>query len=733
MRRPRILFQSKLPTRTSFASAVSSLLCLSMAAPVSAFAAPAKPGRVARNNGPKATMDSGQKVLHALNRFTFGPTPGGEAEVNRIGLNAWFERQLHPERITDTALAARLAAFPAMQLTQAELLQRFPSPGMLRQYSNGKLDAPADPMERTIYADAAFTYDEKRELRKEAALKQSAAMVGAPTTPVAPEMAAKPAAALSAPDAQKSNSAPAMDDAMVRAILALPTEARMARLTAMTPEEMQALRGALKGNAEGQLTQGMSPIEKEEVAAMQAPLRVVGTEALATRLLRDVYSERQLQAVLTDFWLNHFNVYDRKDQDEPYLLPAYEREAILPHALGHFEDLLVATAQSPAMLRYLDNWTSIGPNSKAGGKDDRPTIAGSPLPASAAGSAAPISKGAKKQAKGINENYARELMELHTLGVNGGYTQNDVIEVAKCFTGWTLNSPTDGGGFRFDPSRHEPGPKTVLGHTIGEAGENEGLEVLHLLATSPRAAHFISLELAQRFVSDTPPPALVERMTAAYLRSDGDISAVLSAMFHAPQFWSGANYWAKVKTPLEFVASALRASDADVTNPMPLLGAMNRLGMPVYGMQTPNGYSWQADAWVSTNSLVTRMNFALTFSGNHLPGTRVDWAQVLGPAQVVATEPDAPLEAALERAILDQPANLKTRQVVLAQAADPSTESTAAQSFRALPVKAQADSTVAEGAMYTSRAPQPGTDGKAATRATTMAGLLLGSPDFQRR
>lgn len=327
-------------------------------------------------------------------------------------------------------------------------------------------------------------------------------------------------------------------------------------------------------------------------------------------------------------------------------------------------------------------------------------------------------------------------MELHTLGVNGGYTQNDVVEVAKCFTGWTLEPPAQGGGFTFNPNRHEPGPKTVLGHTIPEGGENEGLAVLHLLATSPQTAHFVSLKLAERFVSDNPPPALVSTMTAAYSKHDGDISAVLSAMFDAPQFWATAVYRAKIKTPLEFVASVLRASDADVINPMPLLGAMNRLGMPVYGMQTPNGYSWQADAWVSTNALVTRMNFALTLSGNHLGGTRPDWNRVLGTDGVPEAAATTALEQALEMSILGEAANPKTRAAVLAQLGDPATERAAEQSFKAVPVKMGSDSNEppAPGRGSPSGASTPAVATPASgTPVTTMAGLLLGSPDFQRR
>ena len=365
----------------------------------------------------------------------------------------------------------------------------------------------------------------------------------------------------------------------------------------MSPETMLEFREAVKGKDRVRLVAGLAPAQREAVEAMvESPERVVATEDMEMRLMRDIDSKRQLQAVMTEFWLNHFNVYLRKNEQEPYLLPAYEQQTILPHALGKFEDLLVATAKSPAMLMYLDNWESVGPDSSYadGGRlrvvGARAGVAGPTRPQSARTDGAPAvgGGGARKTVagptasvgtqvsesrpgaprmvdgmqrvvagqqlkvkvpKGINENYGRELMELHTLGVGGGYTQQDVIEVAKCFTGWTIDRPYAGGGMRarmgagvtpdggtpgefvFDPRRHEPGSKVVLGHVIAEGGMNEGLEVLHILATSPATAHFISQELAVRFVSDNPPAVLVNRMAATYLKSDGDISAVLTAMF----------------------------------------------------------------------------------------------------------------------------------------------------------------------------------------------------------
>lgn len=300
---------------------------------------------------------------------------------------------------------------------------------------------------------------------------------------------------------------------------------------------------------------------------MSAPLSVVTTELQQAKLLRAVYSERQLQEVMTDFWFNHFNVYLYKDSDQ-YLVTSYERDVIRARALGKFKDLLVATAQSPAMLFYLDNWVSEGPKSLA---------------------AVAANKGKSVQVgPGLNENYGRELMELHTLSVNGGYSQHDVTELARVLTGWTIQPLEQGAAFQFDPKKHEPGDKLILGQTISENGMNEGMQVLDMLAHHPNTAKFICKKLAMRFVADNPPPALVDRMAQKFLATDGDIREVLRTMFKSPEFWSPKAYRGKVKTPFEFVVSSLRATGTDLNNPSPLLGTLNRMGMPLYQMVPPH-------------------------------------------------------------------------------------------------------------------------------------------------
>ena len=331
-------------------------------------------------------------------------------------------------------------------------------------------------------------------------------------------------------------------DLKVQGLIDLPPDQRYKKVLTMSADEQLAFADSLrggKGNGKAQdFLAGMNPKQRETLLAMNNPQAVVADELVQAKLLRAIYSERQLEEVMTDFWFNHFNVFAGKGPERLFLTE-YEQEVIRPHALGKFEDLLVATAKSPAMLFYLDNWLSVGPNSMlALGIPDHPMRPG---PYGRPRRFPPANPNAKRKANsGLNENYGRELLELHTLSVNGGYSQRDVTEVAKVFTGWTIEKPNDGGGFKYDPRMHEPGPKFVLGHHIKPKGdgEDEGREVLHMLATSPQTAHFISLKLAERFVSDDPPPALVDRMAKTFAKKKGDIREVLTTMFHSPEFWA---------------------------------------------------------------------------------------------------------------------------------------------------------------------------------------------------
>jgi uncharacterized protein (DUF1800 family) len=341
------------------------------------------------------------------------------------------------------------------------------------------------------------------------------------------------------------------------------------------------------------------------------------SELLEAKILRAVYSERQLAEQLSDFWFNHFNIFVYKDTDRWYLIP-YERDAIRPHVLGKFRDLLEATAKSPAMLYYLDNASSADPHAfdrlKAHPERPRP---GEKLP--------PLGP-----RRGLNENYGRELMELHTLGVDGGYKQQDVIEVARAFTGWTIESPRENPSFYFDERIHDPDPKRVLGKKIKGGGIKDGEQVLDLLVKNPHTAHHIALQLAEHFVSDDPPPALVARMAKTFEKSKGDVRAVMTTMIYSPEFWSRAAFRAKVKTPFELVVSTARALGADVDQPMQLAQWVARIGEPLYQCLTPNGYSDKAAAWVSTGALLNRVNFAVALTGNKVRGAQVDINSLVG-------------------------------------------------------------------------------------------------------
>ena len=441
----------------------------------------------------------------------------------------------------------------------------------------------------------------------------------------------------------------------------------------------------------------MNPKQKETLKALSNPQQVVGSELMQAKLLRAIYSDRQLEEVMTDFWFNHFNVFLGKGADR-YLVTSYERDVIRPHALGKFEDLLVATAKSPAMLFYLDNWLSVGPDSDiARGVPKNPQYYGlrrRRFPPNAR----PL-KGKGKRKNGLNENYGRELMELHTLGVNGGYTQTDVTEVARVLTGWTIEQPQKGGGFRFEERMHEPGNKIVLGHKIKERGEKEGTEVLRILARHPSTAHFICSKLAIRFVSDDPPPALVDRMAETFRKKDGEIREVLKTMFNSPEFWSDDAYRAKMKTPLEFVVSAVRATGADVSDALPLARQLNTLGMPLYGMQPPTGYSMKSDAWVNSSALLGRMNFSVALMSGKIKGVQIDSEHLLSNSS-----PDGEQALAmLESSLLAGEVSRQTHDAIAKQLETPK------------PVTRKMDKA----------AP--------ASNIGMIAGLILGSPEFQRR
>ncbi|HJQ23193.1 MAG TPA: DUF1800 domain-containing protein, partial [Blastocatellia bacterium] len=462
------------------------------------------------NKNQAVRLSEDQKIIHLLNRATFGPRPGDVERVRQVGIARFLDEQLHPEAIDDSELDKRLAALPTMQMSATEAYLFYPPPPVAEQRANDKNPPPIFGRPQQIY---------------------------------------------------------------------------------------------------GELVQ--------------------------QKLVRAVASRRQLQEVMTDFWFNHFNVFAQKDADQWYV-SSYERDVIRPRALGKFRDLLLATAQSPAMLFYLDNWLSFATDAREP-RPPRPPAPVNAKPAPVANSVtAPAAgampaenakpdvpamqappqpqppKPAPQRKRDINENYARELMELHTLGVDGGYTQKDVQEVARCLTGWTIDRPNQGGGFVFRPWMHDTASKTVLSVVIPAGGGiSDGLRVIDILAHHPATARFISKKLCERFVSDDPPAPLVERVTQVFLKSDGDITEVLRAIFTSAEFNSVAVFRAKVKSPLELAASAIRALDGDTNGGPPLHEWLRRMGEPLYQYAFPTGYGETSEKWVNTGVFFNRINFAV--------------------------------------------------------------------------------------------------------------------------
>ncbi|HVZ15517.1 MAG TPA: DUF1800 domain-containing protein [Terriglobales bacterium] len=634
--------------------------------------------KTGKNGAPASNeLSARQRAIHALNRLTFGPRPGDVDRVLAIGVDKWIDLQLHPEKIDDSVLAARLAPLRTLNMDTRQLVLAFPPRQLVKAVQVGRMQMPTDPGERAIYQAQMQRMDQKQA---QDAAEQQGDDNGSST--------------------EEQQTARREAHQTFNQIMAQPADQRMNTILAMTPEQRATFAKGLRPNERMELFESFSPQQREQFMAMRNPQAVVVTELQQGKILRAAYSERQLEEVMTDFWFNHFNIFINKGPDR-YLTTAYERDVIRPHALGKFKDLLIATAKSPAMLWYLDNWDSVGPNSQfarfVGNSQTQGRFLRRRLTPQ---QQARIQQLKQKAPKGLNENYARELMELHTLGVDGGYSQHDVTEVAKAFTGWTIKQPQRGGEYEFDERRHEPGPKFILGKNIKENGEKEGLQVLEMLARHPSTAHFISKKLAMRFVSDDPPPTLVNRMADTFLKTDGDIREVLRTMFKSPEFWSRKAYRAKVKTPFEFVVSALRATNADVTNALPLVQTLNKMGMPLYQQQPPTGYSMKADAWVNSAALLNRMNFSLALASGRMPGTSLDAQRLLGNLSVPSAEQAL---GNFENTLLAGDVSRQTHETILKQLSDP-----------------QVTGRVLD-------------DPARPTRIGVVAGLILGSPEFQRR
>ncbi len=656
----------------------------------------------------QAGLTERQAASHLLNRFAFGPRPGEVDAVVKMGLDRWFARQLGAD-LPDAKTLDDLRDLPALTMSTAQILKTYPPAGV-------------------ILAEA-----------KQAGI---------------------------------------LPDDVKRGDLNLKKNAGNG--TADEEADRKALKDKLTAFAAGQ---GYRP-EKELLGQL-----------MTQKLVRAVASENQLEEVMTDFWYNHFNVSLTDNKARPYLL-SYERDAIRPHALGRFRDLLEATAKSPAMLLYLDNAQSTAaadepttmqdemnnrPRLRArleGGGGGRGMLAARRNPP--AGGAAAAKR--PKAQRGVNENYARELMELHTLGVDGGYTQADVVQVARAFTGWTImplqpkareaaenrlaRAQRAGGlGFRaegdflFRADQHDAAEKTVLGTRLPAGrGIEDGEQVLDLLAAHRNTARHLATQLAVRFVSDHPPQALVDRLTGIYLQTGGDVRRMLIAIVDSPEFWSRDAVGAKIKSPFELAASALRATGGEIIDPRELLRWITRMGQPLYAYQAPTGYPDRADAWVSSGSLLNRMNFGLQLAANRVKGVSVDLPLLNQGHEPESREQALTLYAAYLMPGRDLTATLKLLGPMVT---DPNLAKKVDQAAPAATGKGTKKSDPAEELVYggsemsaMSQAgmagtaapvraikvrgklgdePKPVVDRRPPTPLEQVVGVILGSPEFQRR
>ena len=586
-----------------------------------------------------AKLSKEQQITHALDRLTFGPRRGDFEKVRKAGVKKWVNLQLHPEQIPENpALNEKLLPLETLRQSTLEISRRYPVQQNILAALTGKPALPKDPsLQSTVLRYASYyklKADEPEKTRTVSDLE--------PRENIEQLLSGDEIKTLkTGKPAQK------------RAVLArIPTAKLDQTLVALGPQ----LRNQL---------QSIAPTAvRRRIFMLNSPQSVISFDLLSSKLDRAIYGNRQLQEQLADFWYNHFNVYLDKG-NERFLVPAYERDAIRPHVLGKFRDLLLATAQSPAMLYYLDNYQSVAPP-KPGDK--------------------------RKYVRGLNENYGRELLELHTLGVDGGYTQKDVTEVARCFTGWSIDEPLKGSAFHFNEKTHDKGEKTVLETTMPAGrGIEDGLQVLDILVHHPSTARFISRKLAQRFVADNPPESLIVRMAETFRKSDGNIREVMKTMLDSREFWSKGAYRAKLKSPLEMVASAARAVNADVEDAFGLANQIATLGEPLYRKVEPTGYPNTGAQWINSAALLARFNFALNFAQNRLQGVQVTPDEFSS-----GNTPD--MEAIARRILFTNPSVETSKTIASAL-------------------------TRQQGTSKTPKTPSAG----------LVAGFVIGSPDFQRR
>ncbi len=685
----------------------------------STFAFAANAGTV---NSGKTKLTEDQKILHVLNRLGFGARLGDVEKVKSIGLQKYIEQQLNPGSINDSVAENKVSGFDVLKMSNEELFAKYPSPATVLQ---------AVARQNGLSKGDLAQLKQQNKDQKEA---KNAPSDGSMT---------------------KENGAMANDEKTLNE-----------KIAAATPEERQKYQAQVQ-----------EIYQKYNFGRPQQ----ISQQLNASRILRAVYSERQLQEQMVDFWTNHFNVYAAK-QSVRWFTPQYDRDVIRPNALGNFKDLLLATAKSPAMLYYLDNFQSVSPNTQIGGAKgknlspeqrlkamenprvrerikQRTGLNDAELDARIKRQQQNPNANQQQQKRGINENYAREIMELHTLGVDGGYSLKDIQEIARCFTGWTIVDPrgyrkaaaemisgkedkrgarlaqqagipenAESGTFVFVDRLHDKGDKMVLGQKISGGGMEEGLKVIDILANHPSTAKFIARKLAVKFVNDNPSEALVNRLAAEFTKSHGDIKSTLRALFTSDEFYAPENYRAKIKTPFELTISAIRAVGAD-TNGGQVQAMLAKMGEQLYNWQAPTGYPDTAEDWVNTGALLERLNFAVALSSNRIPQTKVNLSRFEGKNKDVI----------LDKAIAE----------ILGGEIAPNTKATLLKQLDQPLIEPKMDAKNDEMEMQSMPAQQPigglniggRQQGQQARllppsgnpEVFKVIGLILGSPDFQRQ
>jgi uncharacterized protein (DUF1800 family) len=547
-------------------------------------------------------LSGDKQAVHALNRLTFGPRPGDVEQVRRLGVEKWINQQLYPEQIVENPiLETKLQSLGTLKLATWQIVETYPQGQPRAMIRPAFATLPQQQMIRLMNGSG----EERRNTLASLDPDLRRAVLGSVPPQVLEGLPneirdeAEKARKAEQEERQKElrRLMPPLNE------LLTPDQIRIARMG--TPEEKLALLNSFDSEKRRQIIRAIGPQAfsdvpalRREAMAVTQPQQLVNNELIENKLYRAIYSNRQLEEVLVDFWMNHFNVFNGKGPDR-LLLTSYERDAIRPYIFGHFKDMLLATARHPAMLFYLDNWQSQSPPDNMF-----------------------VSEGRRP---GINENYARELMELHTLGVDGGYTQQDVVAVARAFTGWTIYDQAKYAEFQFNSPVHDRKEKVILGHVLPAGrGEQDGLDVIDILAHHPSTAKFISKKLAQRFIADDPPQPVIDRMAATFTKTDGDLRAVLQTMFGSPEFLSEGAWRSKVKSPLEMIVSAMRALNADVTDTFLIAQRIADLGEPLYGKLEPTGYPNTSDAWTNTAGLLGRINFATALSAGQISGLKFD-------------------------------------------------------------------------------------------------------------